>query len=43
MTRGHFPIDMKEGVNNEDNDEKEIIPQNEDECLIHINITKNER
>ena len=30
---------MEEYVNNEDDDEKEITPENEHEGVIHINIT----
>ena len=32
---------MEEGVNNEDDDEKDITPENEDEGVIHIDITDN--
>ena len=32
---------MEEGVNNEDDDEKDITSENEDEGVIHIDITDN--
>ena len=34
---------MEEGVNNEDDDEKEITADNEDEYVIHRDITENEK
>ena len=34
---------MEEGVNNQDGEGKEIIAQNEDEGVIHRDITENER
>ena len=37
------PIKMEEGVNNEEDDEKEITSDNEDEGVIHRNITENEK
>ena len=37
------PVDMEEGVNNEDDDEKEIMAQNEYEGVIHRYITDNEK
>ena len=33
---------MEQGVNNEDADEKEITADNEDEGVIHKDITENE-
>ena len=37
------PIDMEKYVNNEDDNKKEITSENEDEGVIHINITENEK
>ena len=34
---------MEEGVNNEDNDKKEMTPENEYESVIHRYITENEK
>ena len=34
---------MEEDVNNEDDDEKETTSKNEDEGLIHRDITENEK
>ena len=37
------PVDMEEGLNNEDDDEKEITVENEDEGEIHRNIIEYEK
>ena len=36
------PVDMEEGVNNYDDDDKEITAGNEDKCVIPRDITDNE-
>ena len=38
-----YPVEMEEGVNNEDNDKKEMTPENEYESVIHRYITENEK
>ena len=38
-----YPVETDEGVNNEDDDEKEITSENEDGGVVHINITENEK
>ena len=37
------PVEMEEVVNNEENDEKYKTAENEDESVIHIDITENKK